>query len=113
MSGNATYGFVLFFNLLSAINAKKAMDGAKIGGNKIRVRLYMYTVLYYLTQVFLFFSFVPKCILLFAIFMIANRLDMVKAHLVKYYGLMVLITPSPRSEWSHSFLSMVLLYVLE
>lgn len=45
--------------------------------------------------------------------MIANRLDMVKVHLVKYYGLMVLITPSLRSEWSHSFLSMVLLYVLE
>lgn len=60
MSGNATYGFVLFFNLLSAINAKKAMDGAKIGGNKIRVRLYMYTVLYYLTQVFYFLVLYPN-----------------------------------------------------
>ena len=39
MSGNATYGFVLFFNLLSAINAKKAMDGAQLGRNRIRVRL--------------------------------------------------------------------------
>ncbi|XP_019855294.1 PREDICTED: msx2-interacting protein-like isoform X2 [Amphimedon queenslandica] len=37
MSGNATYGFVLFFNLLSAINAKKAMDGAQLGRNRIRV----------------------------------------------------------------------------
>ena len=37
MSGSATYGFILFYDLLNAINAKRDMDGTQLGGNKIRV----------------------------------------------------------------------------
>lgn len=37
MSGNATYGFVLFYDIISAITAKQYMDGANVGGNFIRV----------------------------------------------------------------------------
>ena len=37
MSGNATYGFVLFYDLLSAVAAKQFMDGENIHGNNIRV----------------------------------------------------------------------------
>ena len=37
MSGNATYGFVLFYDLLSAVSAKQFMDGENIRGNNIRV----------------------------------------------------------------------------
>jgi len=37
MSGNATYGFVLFYDLMSAIHAKQYMDGENIHGNHIRV----------------------------------------------------------------------------
>ena len=38
MSGNATYGFVLFYDLMSAIHAKQYMDGENVHGNHIRVR---------------------------------------------------------------------------
>ena len=38
LGGSATYGFVLFYDLLHAIQAKKYMDGESLGGNKIRVR---------------------------------------------------------------------------
>ena len=37
MSGNATYGFVLFYDLMDAVRAKQCMDGDLIRGNKIRV----------------------------------------------------------------------------
>lgn len=37
MSGQATYGFVLFFDLMSACAAKRFMDGALIGRNTIKV----------------------------------------------------------------------------
>ena len=37
MSGSATYGFVLFYDLLSAVTAKQFMDGENIHGNNIRV----------------------------------------------------------------------------
>lgn len=37
MSGSATYGFVLFYDLLSAVSAKQFMDGENIHGNHIRV----------------------------------------------------------------------------
>ncbi|CAI8054149.1 Msx2-interacting protein [Geodia barretti] len=37
MSGNATYGFVLFYDLLSAVSAKQFMDGENIHGHSIRV----------------------------------------------------------------------------
>ena len=37
MSGSATYGFVLFYDLLSAVSAKQLMDGENIHGNNIRV----------------------------------------------------------------------------
>lgn len=37
MSGNATYGFVLFYDLLSAVAAKQYMDGELIHGHNIRV----------------------------------------------------------------------------
>ena len=37
MSGNATYGFVLFYDLLSAVAAKQFMDGENIHGHNIRV----------------------------------------------------------------------------
>ena len=43
MSGNATYGFVLFYDLLSAVAAKQFMDGENIHGHNIRVSLF-YTV---------------------------------------------------------------------
>lgn len=35
--GQATYGFVLFFDLMSARTAKKFMDGTMIGRNAIKV----------------------------------------------------------------------------
>ena len=37
MGGNATYGFILYYDLHSAVSAKKYMDGTVIGGNNIRV----------------------------------------------------------------------------
>lgn len=37
MSGSATYGFVLFYDLLAAVSAKQFMDGENIHGNNIRV----------------------------------------------------------------------------
>ena len=37
MSGNATYGFVLFYDLMSAVHAKQYMDGENVHGNNIRV----------------------------------------------------------------------------
>ena len=39
MSGNATYGFVLYYDLHCAVTAKKFMDGKVINGNKIRVSI--------------------------------------------------------------------------
>lgn len=41
MSGTATYGFVLYYDLMSAVNAKRCMDGESIHGNKIRVSLFL------------------------------------------------------------------------
>ena len=41
MGGTATYGFVLYYDLASAITAKKYMDGHNIKGNNIRVGKYM------------------------------------------------------------------------
>ena len=38
MTGTATYGFVLYYDLMSAVNAKRFMDGESVHGNKIRVR---------------------------------------------------------------------------
>lgn len=38
MTGTATYGFVLYYDLMSAVNAKRCMDGESVHGNKIRVR---------------------------------------------------------------------------
>ena len=37
MGGNATYGFVLYYDLLHAVNAKQCMDGQNVKGNNIRV----------------------------------------------------------------------------
>ncbi len=37
MSGSATYGFVLFDDLMNAVTAKHYMDGQNIRGNNIRV----------------------------------------------------------------------------
>ena len=37
MSGSATYGFILYYDLHCAITAKRCMDGRVISGNKIRV----------------------------------------------------------------------------
>ena len=43
MSGSATYGFVLFYDLMCAVAAKQFMDGENVHGNNIRVSsLYMY-----------------------------------------------------------------------
>lgn len=39
MGGTATYGFVLYYDLSSAIVAKKYMDGQNLKGNIIRVRI--------------------------------------------------------------------------
>ncbi len=39
MGGTATYGFVLYYDLSSAIVAKKYMDGQNLKGNNIRVRI--------------------------------------------------------------------------
>ena len=45
MSGSATYGFVLFYDLMCAVAAKQFMDGENVHGNNIRVSsLYMYNV---------------------------------------------------------------------
>lgn len=49
MGGNATYGFILYYDLMSAVNAKQYMDGHNLKGNNIRVRrnflqVYVYTV---------------------------------------------------------------------
>ncbi len=38
MGGNATYGFILYYDLMSAITAKQYMDGHNLKGNNIRVR---------------------------------------------------------------------------
>lgn len=45
MGGTATYGFVLYYDLMSAITAKKYMDGQNLKGNNIRV-LFTLTILY-------------------------------------------------------------------
>ncbi len=37
MGGNATYGFILYYDLLSAVSAKHYMDGHNIKGNILRV----------------------------------------------------------------------------
>lgn len=39
MGGNATYGFVLYYDLVSAITAKQYMDGQNLRGNAIRVSI--------------------------------------------------------------------------
>ena len=39
MGGNATYGFVLYYDLMSAITAKQYMDGQNLRGNAIRVSI--------------------------------------------------------------------------
>ena len=44
MSGSATYGFVLFYDLLSAVSAKQYMDGENIRGNSLRVRIYYMSI---------------------------------------------------------------------
>ena len=37
MGGNATYGFILYYDLLHAVRAKQCMDGQTVKGNCIRV----------------------------------------------------------------------------
>lgn len=37
MGGNATYGFILYYDLMSAVTAKQYMDGHDLKGNKLRV----------------------------------------------------------------------------
>ena len=37
MGGNATYGFILYYDLLHAVSAKQCMDGQTVKGNCIRV----------------------------------------------------------------------------
>jgi hypothetical protein len=37
MGGSATYGFILYYDLMSAVNAKQYMDGHDLKGNKLRV----------------------------------------------------------------------------
>ena len=37
MGGSATYGFILYYDLLSAVTAKHYMDGHNIKGNMLRV----------------------------------------------------------------------------
>ena len=37
MGGNATYGFILYYELLHAVSAKQCMDGQTLKGNCIRV----------------------------------------------------------------------------
>jgi len=37
MGGSATYGFILYYDLLSAVTAKHYMDGQNIKGNTLRV----------------------------------------------------------------------------
>ena len=44
MSGNATYGFVLFYDLQSAVAAKQFMDGENIHGHNIRVSSQTYAL---------------------------------------------------------------------
>ena len=38
MTGNATYGFVLFYDLMCAVTAKQYLDGENVHGNNLRVR---------------------------------------------------------------------------
>ena len=37
MGGYATYGFILYYDLMSAVSAKQYMDGHDLKGNKLRV----------------------------------------------------------------------------
>lgn len=37
MGGSATYGFILYYDLMSAVTAKQYMDGHDLKGNKLRV----------------------------------------------------------------------------
>lgn len=37
MGGTATYGFILYYDLMSAVTAKQFMDGHNLKGNNIRV----------------------------------------------------------------------------
>ena len=37
MGGSATYGFILYYDLMSAVTAKQYMDGHNLKGNHIRV----------------------------------------------------------------------------
>ncbi len=48
MGGTATYGFVLYYDLSSAIVAKKYMDGQNLKGNNIRVRILVQCELHYM-----------------------------------------------------------------
>ena len=43
MGGNATYGFILYYDLMSAVTAKQYMDGHNLKGNNIRVCITMVT----------------------------------------------------------------------
>ena len=37
MGGNATYGFILYYDLMSAVTARQYMDGQNVKGNNLRV----------------------------------------------------------------------------
>lgn len=37
MGGSATYGFILYYDLLSAVTARRYMDGHNMKGNTLRV----------------------------------------------------------------------------
>ena len=50
MGGTATYGFVLYYDLSSAIVAKKYMDGQNLKGNNIRVRILCYQIQLYILR---------------------------------------------------------------
>ena len=41
MGGNATYGFILYYDLMSAVSAKQYMDGHNLKGNSIRVSVFI------------------------------------------------------------------------
>ncbi len=91
MSGNATYGFVLFYDLHCAITAKRYMDGRVISGNKIRVspKALQFRIL---DSIFCLSNRTILSHTVLCLLNLVSRLVLVRVQSVRYCGLTVLIT---------------------
>ncbi len=91
MGGSATYGFILYYDLMSAVTAKQYMDGHNLKGNSIRVSIsssggVVCSCKFYLA---LLLALLGRKVLM-NVTVCLCRLDLVKEQLASSYGLMVL-----------------------